>query len=585
MTATLTTLIGFDGPEGPQNPAGGVIADADGDLFGTTADLGGGSDLGTVFEIKKTAVGYATSPTILTRAGDGAFNSGLIADASGDLFGQSVGTALDPQQVVGTVFEIKKTGTGYATTPTALITFGGANFADGFDPNEGLIADANGDLLGTTLDGGANGEGTVFEITGSGFATAPPISTTVSNDILFQNVSGQAAIWHASGATVSTSALLGANPGPNWKIVGTGDFNNDPFLGILLQNANGQVAEWRTDGPTVLASGLVGANPGPNWKAVGTGDFDGDGRSDILLQNTNGSVAIWEMEGTSLKSSAVVANPGANWKVVGTGDLDDNGFCDIVLQNTNGSVAVWEMVGDHVGNAVTEPNPGPSWKVVGTGDFNGDNHADILFQNADGRIAIWQMMGSHLISSGIVSANPGPSWHAIGTNGGADILFQNTSGQTTLWDMSGTTVTGAGALSANAGPSWRAVGARLIEPHTRPLFGQRGFLVVLDVSLSVGVVAPGKKEHSEMDNRDCLAHYPFVVVRIRCHVCARRGSYRLARIAAKYGPEITLRDLLDRFSYDCLWRTESRTKRGGRIAACTSLTLRTGDRPTSRREW
>ena len=35
-----------------------------------------------------------------------------------------------------------------------------------------------------------------------------------------------------------------------------------------------------------------------------------------------------------------------------------------------------------------------------------------------------------------------------------------------------------------------------------------------------------------------------------------------ARIAAKYGPEITLRDLLDRFSYDCLWRTQSRTKRG-----------------------
>jgi hypothetical protein len=38
-------------------------------------------------------------------------------------------------------------------------------------------------------------------------------------------------------------------------------------------------------------------------------------------------------------------------------------------------------------------------------------------------------------------------------------------------------------------------------------------------------------------------------------VCARKCSYRLARIAAKYGPEISLRDLLDRFSYDCLRRT------------------------------
>jgi hypothetical protein len=65
-----------------------------------------------------------------------------------------------------------------------------------------------------------------------------------------------------------------------------------------------------------------------------------------------------------------------------------------------------------------------------------------------------------------------------------------------------------------------------------------------------------------MDKQDCLAHYPFVVVRIRCRVCARKGSYRLARIAAKYGPEITLRDLLDKLSYDCLWRTQSRSKKG-----------------------
>ena len=65
-----------------------------------------------------------------------------------------------------------------------------------------------------------------------------------------------------------------------------------------------------------------------------------------------------------------------------------------------------------------------------------------------------------------------------------------------------------------------------------------------------------------MDNRDCLALYPFVVVRIACRVCSRRGSYRLARLAAKFGPEISLLDLTDRFSYDCLWRSEARGKRG-----------------------
>ena len=46
-----------------------------------------------------------------------------------------------------------------------------------------------------------------------------------------------------------------------------------------------------------------------------------------------------------------------------------------------------------------------------------------------------------------------------------------------------------------------------------------------------------------MDDRDCLALYPFVVVRIACRICSRSGAYRLARLAAKYGPEISLRDL------------------------------------------
>jgi hypothetical protein len=65
-----------------------------------------------------------------------------------------------------------------------------------------------------------------------------------------------------------------------------------------------------------------------------------------------------------------------------------------------------------------------------------------------------------------------------------------------------------------------------------------------------------------MDDRDCLAHYPFVVVRIACRVCSRRGSYRLARLAAKLGTEISLRDLTERFLFDCLWRAEARSERG-----------------------
>jgi len=60
---TLTTLVNFNGTDGA-GPIAGMIADANGNLFGTT-EGGGAYEYGTVFEIAKTAAGYASTPTTL----------------------------------------------------------------------------------------------------------------------------------------------------------------------------------------------------------------------------------------------------------------------------------------------------------------------------------------------------------------------------------------------------------------------------------------------------------------------------------------------------------------------------------------
>ena len=121
-------------------------------------------DDGTVFEIAKTAAGYASAAKILAAfhgsSGSAPVGS-LIADAAGDLFGT---TSNDGASGFGTVFEIKKTSNGYASAPITLVNF---NRADGADPKGALIADAAGNLFGTT----AGDNGTVFEITDSGFVT------------------------------------------------------------------------------------------------------------------------------------------------------------------------------------------------------------------------------------------------------------------------------------------------------------------------------------------------------------------------------------------------------------------------------
>ena len=132
-----------------------LIADSNGDLFGTT-DSGGADDDGTVFEIVKTAGGYASTPTTLVsfNGDNGAYPDGsLIADSNDDLFGTTTGVDFNGNTLNdGTVFEIAKIAGGYASAPTTLVSFNGDN---GASPDGSLIADSSGDLFGTSDSGGA----------------------------------------------------------------------------------------------------------------------------------------------------------------------------------------------------------------------------------------------------------------------------------------------------------------------------------------------------------------------------------------------------------------------------------------------
>jgi hypothetical protein len=49
-----------------------------------------------------------------------------------------------------------------------------------------------------------------------------------------------------------------------------------------------------------------------------------------------------------------------------------------------------------------------------------------------------------------------------------------------------------------------------------------------------------------------LSDFPWVIVRVDCPLCPRRkGQYRLARLAEKFGADVQLCDLIDRIAFDC----------------------------------
>jgi uncharacterized repeat protein (TIGR03803 family) len=160
---TETTLYNFNGQDGNE-PEGGVVFDAKGNLYGTTT-LGGTYDDGTVFEL--TSSGGKWTERVLHNFNpsgkDALFpEASVVFDSNGNLYGTTYGGGANG---AGTVFELTPTSKG-AWTAKVLHSFN-LNGKDGIVPEAALIFDAKGNLYGTTSAGGTNNEGTVFELTPS----------------------------------------------------------------------------------------------------------------------------------------------------------------------------------------------------------------------------------------------------------------------------------------------------------------------------------------------------------------------------------------------------------------------------------
>src|SRR5436190_21421234 len=144
-------LASFDGGNG-KNPTGGLIVDGQGNLFGTTL-LGGSDDEGTVFELP---AGTSTPMTLASFNGTNGANpqASLFADSQGNFFGTAPNGGANGN---GAVFEV----TADSHTLLTLASFSGV---DGAFPTGALVADSRGNFFGTTQQGGTSHSGNVFEL-------------------------------------------------------------------------------------------------------------------------------------------------------------------------------------------------------------------------------------------------------------------------------------------------------------------------------------------------------------------------------------------------------------------------------------
>ncbi|MFZ0321398.1 MAG: choice-of-anchor tandem repeat GloVer-containing protein [Candidatus Sulfotelmatobacter sp.] len=165
---TFHTLVTFDSTNGCSPKYEALVQGTDGHLYGTTS-AGGSADYGTAF---KTTTGGGDGFTTLSdfALSNASPYSGLIQGLDGNFYGTTIEGGTNS---AGTVYQLTPGG-----EVTVLYNFSDidGNDGNGFWPYGQLVQAANGAFYGTTYQGGGsahtskctNGCGTIFEITPAG---------------------------------------------------------------------------------------------------------------------------------------------------------------------------------------------------------------------------------------------------------------------------------------------------------------------------------------------------------------------------------------------------------------------------------
>jgi len=281
-----TVLHSFVRRPGGLDPEAGLTIDNSGNLYGTT-ELGGTQGKGTIFKIDPSGNHTVLHSFLCCPPLGKNPVASLILDGAGNLYG----TALNggDQAENGTVFKLSPDG-----TLTVLHEFNGRNQVlsvnppgfvnDGINPRGPLFLDGSGNLWGTTYQGGSNNKGTVFTISPNGlYLVFYNFGSSGGND------DGQ---WPTAGVILDPSRFIVGTCSKGGTHNGGTVFQTDGTSETVLHNFGGpNDGKWPLGGLAIDANGnLYGTTSSGGADQLGGTVFKIDNAGNYsVLHSFNGS--------------------------------------------------------------------------------------------------------------------------------------------------------------------------------------------------------------------------------------------------------------------------------------------------------
>ncbi len=218
-------IYSFQGGNDGSYPFSGVIIDSGGALFGTTYRGGGSLQFGTVYKLTPKNHGYVESIIYNFESSGGNVGAlpyaGLVAGKHGELYGTSISGGAHGQ---GAVYKLTRTRNGYVASLLHSFLSDGQHSVEGVEPYGPLLIDAYGSLYGTTY--ASAGGGNCFE---SGCGTAFRLSPTASGKAYTESI-----LYDFHSSSSGAYPMAGLAFAPDGSLIGTTSEGGATYGGVVF---------------------------------------------------------------------------------------------------------------------------------------------------------------------------------------------------------------------------------------------------------------------------------------------------------------------------------------------------------------